>query len=50
MLPQTINMISDYFEAYVGLVTGNESVFKNATLGNVDILCSKENSKRYFSF
>ena len=41
------SLVSDYFDAYVGLVTGNESVFKNATLGNIELLCSKENTKNY---
>lgn len=34
--------ISEYFNIYVGMVTGKESVFKNAQFGNIEIL-NKEN-------
>lgn len=33
--------LSDFFSVHVGPVSGCESVFRNETLGNVSVLCSK---------
>ena len=43
----TSKCLSDYFNIYVGMVTGKESVFKNATHGNIDILNAKNKVERY---
>jgi len=39
--------ISDYFNVYVGMVTGKESVFKNKDLGNITVLNGKDKLDRY---
>ena len=43
------NMIkfSDYFDVYVGMVSGNEKILKNDTYGNIDIINSKECKDKY---
>ena len=40
-------IIKDYFNAYVGLVSGKESIYKNDKLGNLDILRSQNNYEKY---
>tara|TARA_B110000008_G_C16951982_1_gene556677 strand:+ start:816 stop:1961 length:1146 start_codon:yes stop_codon:yes gene_type:complete len=39
--------ISDYFNVYVGMVTGKESVFKNKDLGNITVLNGKDKLDKY---
>jgi adenine-specific DNA-methyltransferase len=34
----TMQIISDYFDVYVGQVSGNEKIMKNMEFGNIDIL------------
>lgn len=40
-------IISDYFEVYVGMVTGKESVFKNSKYGNTQLLTGKDTIENY---
>jgi adenine-specific DNA-methyltransferase len=40
-------LISDFFDAYVGLVTGKEEIFKNKELGNFKILNDKDRIDDY---
>jgi adenine-specific DNA-methyltransferase len=40
-------LISDFFDAYVGLVTGKEEIFKNKELGNFKILNDKDQIDDY---
>ncbi len=40
-------LFMDYFDIYVGLVNGKESVFKNEELGNVDILNGEDKIDKY---
>jgi adenine-specific DNA-methyltransferase len=40
-------LISDYFDIYVGIVSGKEEVFKNNEYGNVDILNGENKKDRY---
>jgi len=39
--------LSEHFDIYVGMVTGKESVFKNDTHGDVDVLNGKDKVDRY---
>ena len=36
-------MFQDYFDIYVGLVSGKEEVYKNEELGNIEVLNGKDN-------
>jgi len=40
-------LLSDYFDVYVGIVSGKEEVFKNDTFGNIDILNSEDKIDKY---
>lgn len=40
-------VFSEYFDVYVGLVSGKEDVFKNKELGNIDVLNSNEIFDKY---
>lgn len=40
-------LFSDYFDIYVGLVSGKESVYKNEEFGNITVLTSEEKSEKY---
>ena len=40
-------LIQDYFDVYVGLVSGKEQVYKNKDLGNIKILNGKDKSDKY---
>lgn len=42
-----ILMFKDYFDVYVGLVSGNDSIFQNDNLGNVSLLVDKNLIKKY---
>jgi len=39
--------IGDYFDVYVGIVSGKESVFKNEELGNISVLNSQDKYDKY---
>lgn len=40
-------LISDYFDVYVGFVSGCDEVFQNDILGNTDVLWSKNTVKKF---
>ena len=39
--------LSNYFDIYVGMVTGKESIFKNNKYGNIEILNNKNKIDKY---
>ena len=39
--------ISDYFNCYVGMVTGKEAIFKNSEFGNIQLLNNKDKRDDY---
>ena len=43
---QSVRMIGDYFDIYVGMVSGKEDIYKNA-IGNIDIITGKDCKERY---
>lgn len=46
--PQTGHVpIGSLFDIYVGIVSGMDSVYKNETLGNIDVLVSQNNVKKF---
>jgi adenine-specific DNA-methyltransferase len=40
-------MFQDYFDIYVGLVSGKEDVYKNAELGNIEVLNGEDKLDKY---
>lgn len=44
---QNMNKFSEYFDIYVGMVTGKESVYKNNEYGNIKLLNSKNKENNY---
>ena len=40
-------MFKDYFDIYVGFVSGKEEVYKNADLGNIDVLNGQDKVEKY---
>jgi adenine-specific DNA-methyltransferase len=40
-------MFQDYFDIYVGLVTGKEDVYKNVELGNIEVLNGEDKVEKY---
>jgi adenine-specific DNA-methyltransferase len=40
-------LFKDYFDIYVGLVTGKEEVYKNQVLGNIDVLNGEDKIDKY---
>jgi adenine-specific DNA-methyltransferase len=42
-----IFMFKDYFDIYVGLVSGKEEVYKNKELGNIEVLNGKDKFDKY---
>jgi adenine-specific DNA-methyltransferase len=42
-----LTMFSDFFDIYVGMVTGKECVYKNETFGNIDVLNGKDKLDKY---
>lgn len=44
---ENIKTISDYFDVYVGFVSGRDDVFQHDTLGNIDVLWSKNKTKKF---
>ena len=41
------SLISEYFDVYVGLVSGKENVYRNDEIGNIDVLHSRDKTNRY---
>ena len=41
------NYFKDYFDIYVGLVTGKEDVYKNEELGNIEVLNGEDKIDKY---
>lgn len=44
---KNMSKISEYFDIHVGMVTGRESVFKNSTYGNIELLNDKNIVDKY---
>ena len=42
-----ILMFSDYFDIYVGIVSGKEKVYKNEELGNIEVLTGEDKVDKY---
>jgi adenine-specific DNA-methyltransferase len=40
-------LISDYFDVFVGIVSGNENVFKNELMGNIQVLNGENKLEKY---
>ena len=40
-------MFKDYFDIYVGIVSGKEEVYKNQELGNINVLTSEDKVEKY---
>tara|TARA_B100001063_G_scaffold86786_1_gene80726 strand:+ start:1624 stop:2772 length:1149 start_codon:yes stop_codon:yes gene_type:complete len=40
-------LISEYFDVYVGIVSGKDSVFKNSIYGNIEVLNSKNKTDKF---
>jgi adenine-specific DNA-methyltransferase len=40
-------MFQDYFDIYVGIVSGKEEVYKNNELGNISVLNGEDKIDRY---
>lgn len=40
-------IFQDYFDIYVGLVSGKEEVYKNEELGNIEVLNGEDNVNKY---
>ena len=40
-------IFEDYFDIYVGLVTGKEEIYKNKELGNIDVLNGEDKIDKY---
>jgi adenine-specific DNA-methyltransferase len=40
-------MFKDYFDIYVGIVNGKEEVYKNASLGNIEVLNGENKVSKY---
>ena len=46
-IPRIQSLLSDYFNAYVGLVSGKEEVYKNKELGNISVLRGENCHEKY---
>ena len=44
---KTLETFSDYFNIYVGIVSGKDEVYKNNDLGNINILVKKDTMAKY---
>jgi adenine-specific DNA-methyltransferase len=42
-------LIKDYFDIYVGIVSGKESVYKNEELGNIEVLNGENKVEKYIN-
>ena len=40
-------LIQDYFDVYVGLVTGKEEIYKNNDVGNIEVLNGENKTDKY---
>ena len=45
--PENLSSFSEYFDIYVGMVTGKEKVYKNKKYGNIELLNAKEKKDKY---
>lgn len=45
--PNNGSLFQEYFDIYVGLVSGKEEVYKNAELGNIEVLNAEDRIDRY---
>lgn len=39
--------IEDFFNIYVGIVSGKDAIYKNSELGNISVLCKKDNVSKF---
>ena len=46
-IPSSSSSFKDYFNVYVGIVSGKESVYKNKELGNIEVLNGERKLERY---
>jgi len=46
-LDNSLNKFDDYFDIFVGMVSGKESVFKNDCFGNISVLNKKDTLEKY---
>ena len=46
-IKNNLKMFKDYFDIYVGIVSGKEEVYKNAELGNIDVLNGESKKDKY---
>lgn len=44
---ENYDKFEDYLNVYVGMVSGNESIFKNETYGNIEIINDETNKDKY---
>jgi adenine-specific DNA-methyltransferase len=44
---ENTNMFSNYFDIYVGMVSGKEEIFKNDELGNIEVLNGFNKKEKY---
>jgi len=45
--PENLSLFSEYFDIYVGMVTGKEKVYKNEKYGNIELLNAKDRKDKY---
>jgi len=45
--PENTGMFKDYFDIYVGIVSGKEEVYKNEALGNIQVLNGEDKREKY---
>ena len=45
--PENLSLFSEYFDVYVGMVSGKEKVYKNEKYGNIELLNAKEKKDKY---
>jgi adenine-specific DNA-methyltransferase len=45
--PENLSLFSEYFDIYVGMITGKEAVYKNEKHGNIELLNAKEKKDKY---
>lgn len=43
----TASLIKDYFNLYVGMVSGRDKIYKNKTLGNIQVLTSEDKIEKF---
>jgi adenine-specific DNA-methyltransferase len=46
-IPSSSSSFKDYFNVYVGIVSGKESVYKNKELGNIEVLNGERKLEKY---